>query len=95
MGTASDMIDPVAGICNCTSENSYKFFFFLEYAGELRIIVLIEEKGVIQRPKHTHTHTNTTPTHLARKRCVYIRLFFISTSSWGLSSAKQGGREVC
>jgi hypothetical protein len=39
-------------------------FFFLEYAGELRIIVLIEEKGVIQRPKHTHTHTNTTPTHL-------------------------------
>ena len=25
MGTASDMIDPAAGICNCTSENSYKF----------------------------------------------------------------------
>jgi len=32
-------------------------FFFLEHAGELRIIVLIEEeKGVIHRPKHTH-HT--------------------------------------
>ena len=29
--------------------------FFLEYAGELRIIVLIEEK-VLHRPK-THTHT--------------------------------------
>jgi len=32
-------------------------FFFLEHAGELRIIVLIEEeKGVIHRPKHTQ-HT--------------------------------------
>ena len=33
--------------------------FFLEHAGELRIIVLIEEKRVIHRPKHTHTPTNT------------------------------------
>jgi len=36
-------------------------FFFLEYAGELRIIVLIEERErererVLHRPK-THTHT--------------------------------------
>ena len=45
------------------SHGLYEYFFF-EYAGELRIIVLIEEKGVIQRPKHTHTHkhnTNTPP----------------------------------
>ena len=33
-----------------------RIFFFLEHAGELRIIVLIEEKGVIHRPKHTQ-HT--------------------------------------
>ena len=32
-------------------------FFFLEHAGELRIIVLIEEKRVIHRPEpHTPTH---------------------------------------
>jgi hypothetical protein len=41
--------------------------FFLEHAGELRIIVLVEEKRVIQRPKHTHnyntnTHKNSTNT---------------------------------
>ena len=34
------------------------FSFFLKYAGELRIIILIVEKGVIHRPKHTHTHTH-------------------------------------
>ena len=34
-------------------------FFFLEHAGELRIIVLIEEKRVIHRPKPTHTPTST------------------------------------
>jgi hypothetical protein len=32
-------------------------FFFLEHVGgELHIIVLIEEKRVIHRPKPTHTH---------------------------------------
>jgi hypothetical protein len=29
------------------------YIFFLKYAGELHIIILIVEKGVIQRPKHT------------------------------------------
>jgi hypothetical protein len=38
--------------------------FFLEYVGELRIIVLIVEKWDKQRP-NTHTHTNThSHTHL-------------------------------
>ena len=36
-------------------------FFFLEYAGELRIIVLVEEKGFLHRPKHTHTHHHNFP----------------------------------
>jgi hypothetical protein len=32
--------------------------FFLEHAGELRIIVLIEEERVIHRPKNPHTRTH-------------------------------------
>ena len=34
--------------------------FFLEHVGELRIIVLIEEKRVIHRPKSTYTPTTST-----------------------------------
>jgi len=36
------------------------YFFFLEHAGELRIIILIEEKKSYIDPRHPHTH-NATP----------------------------------
>ena len=40
--------------------NSETFIFFLEHAGELRIIVLIEEGwSHTERPPHTPTHTQT------------------------------------
>ena len=44
----------------------YVHVFFLEYAGELHIIVLIEERErVLHRPKHTPTHPLNCKTLIA------------------------------
>jgi hypothetical protein len=40
-------------------QNKQFQIFFLEHAGELRIIVLIEERESYIDPHHTHTHPNT------------------------------------
>jgi len=60
-------------IAECLS--SY-IFFFLEYAGELRIIVLKgeEESYIDSHPDTLKTHTKThTPTHVQEHLCSETR----------------------
>lgn len=54
---ASEVLDLT--ICYCEA-SVFHSFFFLEQSKELRIIILIEEKGTWPDPhthKHTHAHT--------------------------------------